>query len=115
MFTIGQPASARTASTFDLQETLVNDSAHGLPLTMAAPQKAQAPISASPARLLHPLQQSSCELFEDMLRVSCLGDRSLINQSFPGLDLSSECSNANSLGTPMPWNRCEGMVWGAEL
>lgn len=57
-------------------------------------------------------QKRSCELFENMLRVSCLGDRSLINHSFPVLDLSFKRSNVNSVETLMPWNQCEGMVWG---
>lgn len=45
----------------------------------------------------------------------CLGVRSLINQPFPGLDLSFESSKANSPGTPGPGIDVKAWSGGAEL
>jgi len=108
------------------RENWCTTKAYDSPLTPWAPSErprcSSQSVWAPPAFLAPPRpgslssrQKGSCELFENMLRLSCLGDRSLINHSFPVLNLSFKWSNVNSLGDPCPRINVKAWYGGAEL
>lgn len=73
--------------------------------------------SCSPSQAPSALgQKGSCELFENILRASGLGERSLINHSFVVVDLSFKHWNVSSLGEhTVLWNPFASRVGGAEI